>query len=80
MSHAAAIAHLREEVIGVARADAGRLVVADRPAFFGAVRGVICDLDYVRRFRPVGTAAAATRSPQEEDRSFHPRGDVRGDG
>jgi hypothetical protein len=47
MSHAAAAAHLREEVIGVSRAETGLLGVANTPAFFGAVRGVMCDLDYV---------------------------------
>src|SRR5262249_13185073 len=47
MSHGDAMAHLHQEVLGVARFETGRLVTADEPAFFGAVRGVMCDLDYV---------------------------------
>lgn len=47
MTHTAAVAHLRGEVAEVAKSETGRLVVAEEPAFFGAVRGVMCDLDYV---------------------------------
>ncbi|MTD43800.1 hypothetical protein GKE82_05630 [Conexibacter sp. W3-3-2] len=47
MDHAAAVAHLRKEVANTARAETGRLVTTGEPAFFGAVRAVMSDLDYV---------------------------------
>ena len=40
-------AHLRDEVCRTARKETGRLVTPQDPALFGAVRGVMCDLDYV---------------------------------
>lgn len=51
MSHRAAAAHLRVEVCGTARFETGRLVDPDEPALFGAVRGVLCDIDYVAALR-----------------------------
>jgi hypothetical protein len=47
MTHAHAVNHLRQEVCGTARYETGRLIDPQAPAFFGAVRGVMCDLDYV---------------------------------
>lgn len=47
MSHDEIAAHLRDEVCGTARRETGRLVTGRDPALFGAVRGVMCDLDYV---------------------------------
>lgn len=47
MSHADAARHLRLEVIETARRETGRLVDWRDPAFFSAVRGVMCDADYV---------------------------------
>lgn len=46
MSHREAAAHLPEEVIGTCRRETGRLVDPVEPAFFGAVRGVLSDLEY----------------------------------
>jgi hypothetical protein len=46
MIHAEAVEHLRNEVVGTLRLETGRLLNRP-PAFFGAVRGVISDLDYV---------------------------------
>lgn len=47
MTHREIATHLREEVCNTARKETGRLVTEDDPALFGAVRGVMCDLDYV---------------------------------
>jgi hypothetical protein len=55
MSHAAIAAHLRHEVMETSRFETGRLIQHERgmseslpgPAFFGAVRAVMCDVDYV---------------------------------
>jgi hypothetical protein len=47
MSHRDAIGHLRRAIVPTATYETGRLVDCDSPAFFGATRGVMCDLDYV---------------------------------
>jgi len=47
MSHDAAAAHLTCAIIPTAKYETGRLVDIDSPAFFGAIRGTMCDLDYV---------------------------------
>jgi hypothetical protein len=46
MSHREAAEHLRKEVIETCRSETGRLVDPNKPAFFGAVRGVLSDLEY----------------------------------
>jgi len=46
MSHHEAAEHLREEVIGTCQRETGRLVDPADPAYFGAVRGVLSDLEY----------------------------------
>jgi hypothetical protein len=45
MTHAEAAGHLRQEVIGTLRHETGSLV--DEAKFFGAVRAIMCDIDYV---------------------------------
>jgi hypothetical protein len=45
MPHAEAAGHLRQEVIGTLRHETGSLV--DEAKFFGAVRAIMCDIDYV---------------------------------
>jgi hypothetical protein len=45
MTHREAVQHLRKEVIGTARLETGPLLAI--PAFFGAVRAIMSDLDYV---------------------------------
>lgn len=45
MSHDEAAEHLRQEVIGTLRYETGPLV--DGAKFFGAVRAIVCDIDYV---------------------------------
>jgi hypothetical protein len=47
MSAEAAATHLRQEVSGTARFETGRLVDWRAPAFFGAVRAVMSDMEYV---------------------------------
>jgi hypothetical protein len=47
MSHEQAATHLREEVMNTARRETEPLVTLEPTAFFGAVRGIMCDLDYV---------------------------------
>jgi hypothetical protein len=55
MSHEEIVAHLHHEVADTARFETGRLIsvdagLSDQPpgwAFFGAVRAVLCDVDYV---------------------------------
>lgn len=47
MSHHDAVTHLKVEVGETARRETGRLVDPSSPAFFGAVRAVMCDIDYV---------------------------------
>jgi hypothetical protein len=44
MTHEDAASHLREEVIGTLRHETGPLV--DEAKFFGAVRAIVCDIDY----------------------------------
>jgi hypothetical protein len=45
MTHDEAAAHLRQEVIGTLRYETGPLV--DGAKFFGGVRAIMCDIDYV---------------------------------
>lgn len=45
MTHDEAAEHLRQEVIGTLRYETGPLV--DEAKFFGAVRAIVCDIDYV---------------------------------
>ncbi len=47
MTHAQAAEHLREEVTNTARRETGPLVGLEPPAFFGAVRAVMTDMEYV---------------------------------
>lgn len=47
MSHQAAAKHLRQEVISTAKYETGRLVDPASPAYFGAVRAVMSDVEYV---------------------------------
>jgi hypothetical protein len=47
MTHAPAAEHLREEVTNTARRETGPLVGLEPPAFFGAVRAVMTDMEYV---------------------------------
>jgi hypothetical protein len=74
MSHADAARHLREEVSGTARRETGRLIDPALPGYFGAVRGVMCDVDYVAALydgwdginrRHIATGAKAARFLRE---------------
>jgi hypothetical protein len=74
MNHLQAAEHLREEVMNTARRETGPLVELEPTAFFGAVRGVMCDLDYVAalhggfhgvNIRQVATRAKMTRFLEE---------------
>lgn len=47
MNHEEAAKYLRREIIETLRYETGRLVGPPGPAFFGAVRSILTDLDYV---------------------------------
>lgn len=47
MKHEQMAAHLREEVCNTARYETERLIDFHKPGFFGAVRAIMSDLDYV---------------------------------
>jgi hypothetical protein len=47
MTHADAAEHLRQEVIGTCQYETGRLLGPPGPAFFGAARAILSDVDYV---------------------------------
>lgn len=47
MAHQEIAEHLRQEVRQTAEYETGRLIAPDSPGFFGAVRSIISDVDYV---------------------------------
>jgi hypothetical protein len=66
MPHAEAAGRLRQEVIGTLRHETGSLV--DEAKFFGAVRAIMCDIDYVAALFAGWDVRISGASPQP--RSF----------